>query len=151
MLLSLEIIRISYQNSNYHLRASLNRDMIPRCASCYIFALSDILSEVGSHRHQVHAKNTYFSCFFSQTCTQTSASFIESQTHANVARTRRDILRSARGTYITVPAVWVRGRAATRVCSILRISDRCTLFRLFEFSCIFETGDRTLSRARLFL
>lgn len=75
-----------------------------------------------------------FSCFFSQTCEEERLRWSSHRLRGNVGRTRRDILRSARGTYITVPAVWVRGRAATRVCSILRISDRCTLFRLFEFS-----------------
>jgi len=66
----------------------------------------------------------------------------------NAARTRRDILRSARGTYITVPAVWVRGRAATFVVySVYRTgvpySDSSS-----SLACTSEAGDRAPPRAR---
>lgn len=75
-----------------------------------------------------------------------SIASIESQTQT--ARTRRDILRSARGTYITVPAVWVRGRAATFVVySVYRTgvpySDSSS-----SLACTSETGDRAPPRAR---
>lgn len=71
-----------------------------------------------------------------------------SQTQA-AARTRRDILLSARRTYITVPAVWVRGRAATFVVySVYRTgvpySDSSG-----SLACTSETGDdRAPPRAR---
>lgn len=68
------------------------------------------------------------SCSFSQT--HISASFIKSQTHGENEE-RYPLLR-ARDLYNCTGCL---GQGAGRyVCSILRISDRCTLFRLFEFS-----------------
>lgn len=87
--------------------------------------------DVGAHRFFL-----LFVCFFSlslflfsQTRIQheNEASFIESQTHSECSGERYPSLRRTRDLYNCTGCL---GQGAGRyVCSILRISDRCTLFR----------------------
>lgn len=67
------------------------------------------------HKILLTMRGRILSCFSSKMSTWHWHRSSSHRLTANVARKRRDILCPALGTYITVPAVWVRGRAATFV------------------------------------